>query len=202
MAWQFKCRCDPTLPYASAGARKQLRENKSGWPTPRKSVKNLKTYPLVNIVCAELHSGVGHNSYTIGTISGHEASPALLSPHFCQCLVYRHFVLISSYALYLKQDLQTFERRYDGSGNGAGDSASNEGSNNRLCEDFLETLERCSIWGSKMLYRLSVSRVHMMYTAAHTLPLLSGPAAIAPMVCDSASSELFDIVYAFVTKAG
>ena len=73
------------------------------------------TYSLIDVVCAELHSRVWHNAYTVGTVSGHEASPALLAPHLAQSLAYRHFIFFSANALNLEEDFQALERRHDGS---------------------------------------------------------------------------------------
>lgn len=99
------------------------------------------TYPLVNVVCTELHSRVGYNAYAICSIAGHEPSPALFPPHFRQRLRHRHFVFLAPNALDLEQDLEALEGRNDGSGNGAGHASSHEGSNHRLPKPFSEPLE-------------------------------------------------------------
>ena len=99
------------------------------------------TYPLVNVVCAELHSRVGHNAYAIGSIAGHEPPPALFPPHLRQRFRHRHFIFLAPDALDLEEDLEALEGRDDGSGHGAGHASSHEGSNDRLPEPFSESLE-------------------------------------------------------------
>ena len=115
------------------------------------------TYPLVNIICAELHSRVGHNAYAIGSIAGHESSPALFPPHLRQRFRHRHFIFLAADALDLEQDLEALEGRDDGSGYGAGHASSHEGSNNRLREAFSEPLEGCGVGCAERLQIAFVS---------------------------------------------
>ena len=109
------------------------------------------TYSLIDVVCAELHSRVWHNAYTVGTVSGHEASPALFPPHLRQRFRHRHFVFLAPDALDLEQDLEAPEGRDDGSGYGAGHASSHEGSNHRLPKPFSEPLECCGVGCAKRL---------------------------------------------------
>ena len=69
------------------------------------------TYPLVNVVRTKLHRRVGYYPYAIGSIAGHEPSPAFLPPHFCQCLWYRHLVFLATDTLDLKKNLESLEGR-------------------------------------------------------------------------------------------
>lgn len=64
--------------------------------------ENRATHPFVNVVRAELHSGVWHYPYAICSISGHEPSPAFLPPHLRQCLGNRHLVFFAANALDLE----------------------------------------------------------------------------------------------------
>jgi hypothetical protein len=109
------------------------------------------TYSLIDVVCAELHSRVWHNAYTVGTVSGHEASPALFPPHLSQCLGDRHFVFFATNTLDLKQDLKAFERGYDGSRYSARYAASNKRSQDWLREDLANALQAGDVWRAEGL---------------------------------------------------
>lgn len=61
-------------------------------------------YPFVEIVAAELDSGVGDDADAVGPIASHEPSPSLLSPHLAQCLSNGQLVSLSSSALDLHQN--------------------------------------------------------------------------------------------------
>ena len=99
---------------------------------PGKSI----SHPLVEVVTAELHSRVGHDSNAIRSVAAHKPSPSLLPPHLSQCLPNRQLVCISSSTLYLHQDLQSLEGRDHGSGHGAGYTAGAEGGNDGLRYPF------------------------------------------------------------------
>ena len=59
-------------------------------------------HPLVEIIAPELYGRVWHDSYAICTISSHESSPTLVSPHFGKSFPYGELVFVSANALYLK----------------------------------------------------------------------------------------------------
>lgn len=109
------------------------------------------THPFIDVVCTELHRRVRHNAYAIGSIAGHEPSPALFPPHLRQCLRHRHLVLFTANTLYLKQDLEAFEGRNNGSRDGAGDTSSDERCKYRLRKHFPRFLESCGIWRAERL---------------------------------------------------
>jgi hypothetical protein len=107
-------------------------------------IRDQGTYSLVKVICAELHSRVWHNSYAIGAIASHEPSPTLVSPHLRQRFRNRHLVFISAGALDLEQNLQSFQRRDDGSGNGSGHATGYERGKDRLRNEFFEAFNaRC-----------------------------------------------------------
>lgn len=68
---------------------------------------------LVKVIAAKLNCRVRNDSNAIGSISSHETSPSFVSPHFRQTLSHRHLVFFPAHALYLEQDLQSFQRRHD-----------------------------------------------------------------------------------------
>ena len=63
-------------------------------------------YPFIEVVAAELHSRIGDDADAVGTITAHEAPPALLHPHLLESLADREFVGIAADALDLHQDLE------------------------------------------------------------------------------------------------
>ncbi len=65
----------------------------------------MQTYPLVEIIAAELYSRIRHNPYTVRTIPSHESPEALFPPHFSQCLPNAHLIVFSSNTLYLEKNL-------------------------------------------------------------------------------------------------
>lgn len=85
------------------------------------------TYGFVEIECAKLHSRIRHYTYAVGAIACHEALHALFFPHLGQRLPYRHLVCFSARALHLKEDLQSFQRRYHSPRHGARESTGDEG---------------------------------------------------------------------------
>ena len=70
----------------------------------------LITHLLVDAVAAKLYSAVWNDTNAICPIPAHEASPAFLSPHLLQRLVYRQLILISGTTLDLVQYLEALER--------------------------------------------------------------------------------------------
>lgn len=63
------------------------------------------TYPLVEVVAAELHRAVGHDAYAVGAVARHHTLEALLSPDLPQRLTDAHLVLGPAAGLDLQQDL-------------------------------------------------------------------------------------------------
>lgn len=48
---------------------------------PQRLRKLVDTYPFVEVVTAELDSGIGDDADAVGSITTHEAPPTLLLPH-------------------------------------------------------------------------------------------------------------------------
>lgn len=100
----------------------------------------MPTYFLVDVVCAELDSGVRDNSNTIGSVASHETPPTFVPPHLGQSLWNRHFVFVATDALDLEKNLEALEGRYDGSRDSARHAAGDERSNDGLLVEFTEAV--------------------------------------------------------------
>lgn len=96
------------------------------------------TYPLVEVVAAELNGRVGDDANAIGAIASHESPPALLSPHLAKRLPDRQLILVTAGALDLKQYLQALQRGDDSAGDCAGHPTGAKGRNYRLRNELLE----------------------------------------------------------------
>ena len=68
---------------------------------------------LVDVEASELHSRVWDDTYAVGAIASHQASPSFICPHLFECSSYRELVLCSTRALYLVENLQAFQGRDD-----------------------------------------------------------------------------------------
>lgn len=105
----------------------------------RDGMSELATYPLVKVVASELHGRVGNDADTVRPVAAHEASPSLVPPHLGECLAHGHLVRLPAGALHLKQDLESFERRDHGPGDGPGDTAGAEGRNHGLRDEAAQS---------------------------------------------------------------
>lgn len=95
---------------------------------PAKEMK----YPLVKVVTAELDSRIGNNADAVCSVSSHEAPPAFFPPHLPKCLADGQLVGISTSTLDLHQNLESFQRRYHCSGDGASHTSTAEGGDHWL----------------------------------------------------------------------
>ena len=103
----------------------------------------MATYFLVKVVTSKLNRGVWYYADTIGAVASHQAPPALFGPHPPQTLPYRRLIFISSFALELHDNLQSFQGRDDRSRDGSCHAASHESCDNRLRNIISELEHTC-----------------------------------------------------------
>ena len=99
------------------------------------------SYPLVKIITSKLYGRIWYYPYTIGSITSKKSSESLFSPHFGKRFSNRHLVLRSTYRLYLEQNFQPFQGRYDCPWNRASYSTSYEWSYDRLWYSLTKSLK-------------------------------------------------------------
>lgn len=87
----------------------------------------LKNVSLVEVVAAELHRRIWHDTDAIGAVASHESSPTLFPPHFRQRLAHTKLVRFATVTLDLVEDFEAFEGRDYRSGYGTGNTAGAKG---------------------------------------------------------------------------